>query len=335
MGIKKIFVDILYHSGIYKILDRAFDTNGIYIFCYHRLLDDNSEIIHHLGVTKSNFIRHIEYYKNEYEIITMDEVINLVNKGNIDKKYAVITFDDGYRDNYSTGYEIFKKYNIKPTIYLTASNIEYQKMLWTDEIDKLVLAIKGKRIRLKVHDRIFQHILNDNNDRLKLAEEIKEYLKNLELHKIREIISELSKILNLDLNHIYYTNMLRWKDIEKLKEAGVIFGGHTMNHCNLGVEPPERLEHEIIDSKRLIEEKTKVTMKHFAYPYGKECHSCKRAKEYLVNNYETAVSVIPGINIDNIDLYNLSRIVIDNVRVKTIKMRLLKEKILRLTKRKR
>jgi peptidoglycan/xylan/chitin deacetylase (PgdA/CDA1 family) len=326
MKVKKCFYNFMYYIGAYTILDKIFDIKGIYIFCYHRLCDEHNNI-HNLAVSKSNFIKHITYLKKKYELISMDDALNIISNKEIHKKYAVITFDDGYGDNYTIGYNIFKTFNVNPTIYLTGSNIDVTKMLWTEEIDNIVWSIKGLKTTLKIDDRIFQYSLTTNKERSKLAEDLKEHLKYMKMEEIKERILNLARILNVNLNHMYYNNMLHLEDIEKLKAIGAVFGCHTMNHCNLGVEPESNLDLEIIQSKKLIEDKISGDIIHFSYPYGYSWNYSEKAKEYVRNNYKTSVTVNAGINTDCSSTYLLKRIVVDNISVKYLKMRVLKNKI--------
>ena len=55
------------------------------------------------------------FYKNNWKSFTISELVKL---DKIPEKSFVITFDDGYEDNYLNAFPILKKYNLKATIYL-------------------------------------------------------------------------------------------------------------------------------------------------------------------------------------------------------------------------
>lgn len=55
------------------------------------------------------------FYKNNWKSFTISELSNL---DKIPEKSFVITFDDGFEDNFTNAFPILKKYNFKATIYL-------------------------------------------------------------------------------------------------------------------------------------------------------------------------------------------------------------------------
>ncbi len=50
--------------------------------------------------------------------------------------------------------------------------------------------------------------------------------------------------------------------------AGHEIGAHTLTHPALAELPPERARAEIFDSRKLLEDRFGVPVRHFCYPYG-------------------------------------------------------------------
>ena len=89
--------------------------NGIYCFNYHRIgNEENSQFDPNVfSCTAERFEQHIKFYHAEFTVISIENLIDLIeNNSPLDKKYALITFDDGYIDNYSVAFPILKKHNI-------------------------------------------------------------------------------------------------------------------------------------------------------------------------------------------------------------------------------
>lgn len=114
------------------VLKRKYD---IPVIMYHKVVNDESEGgVHGTYITAEKFDKHMKYLKeNNYEPITFKELLklNYRNRFNNGKKYIILTFDDGYEDNYKIAFPILKKYQFKCIIYLV-SHLNYNK--WDVEV---------------------------------------------------------------------------------------------------------------------------------------------------------------------------------------------------------
>ena len=90
---------------------------------YHRVIDDSKYAgVYDTYVNLENFEKQMKYIKdNGYEAITFEDIANGEYKNRFNKKYVIITFDDGYKDNLKNALPILKKYNLKAVLfYVTA-----------------------------------------------------------------------------------------------------------------------------------------------------------------------------------------------------------------------
>lgn len=301
--IREIISGLIYYSGLYSILSMIFRKKGVYIVFYH-----------HLSNRDEKFEKQIRYLRDRFEIISMKDARDILTgrngidkRGNgIDKKYLVITLDDGYRDNYTEGYEVFERYNIKPTIYLTANNIENQTYLWPDLIEKIVFSSRACDIELKLFNSRRRFKLTTTYQKSMLSRKLTEYLKKGDESFKRQFISYLSKALDVKVNKKYGL-MLSWSEVGKLADIGADIGAHTLNHAILAREKCESARNEIYGSKALIEERTGKSAAYFAYPNGKKSDFNGFVKGEVSKHFETAVTTIPGVNVQGGDLYELKR----------------------------
>lgn len=73
-----------------------------------------------------------------YNTITIDELNDyLTSNKNIPEKSIVISFDDGYMDNYTYAFPILKELNMKATIFLITSGIDDGYYLSSDQIKEM------------------------------------------------------------------------------------------------------------------------------------------------------------------------------------------------------
>lgn len=76
-------------------------------------------------VNPENFTKQMEYIKkNGYEVMTLDELVKAIrDKKPFKKNKVVITFDDGYRDNFQYAYPVLKRLGFSATIFLVTDFI--------------------------------------------------------------------------------------------------------------------------------------------------------------------------------------------------------------------
>jgi len=166
------------------------------ILCYHRINPwyENDA----LTVNPEEFKRQINYFiSKKFEFKNLEQYISFPKKN----KKIVITFDDGFADNFLFAYEILKNLNIPFIIFLTVKFIGTEKLF--------------PRYKDKEKDRF-----------------------------------------------------LNWNEVIEMFKNGVEFGSHSLTHPDLTKLEKEKIEKEIIDSKKIIEDKTGKEVKFFCYPYG-------------------------------------------------------------------
>lgn len=122
---------------------------------YH-CVDDNIFGWDELFVSPAEFEKQMSYLKNnDYTVITFNQLSNIKNI----KNPVIITFDDGYEDNYTNAYPILKKFNFSATIFLISGAVDSPHFLKRTEISEM----KGL-ISFESHTKSHPHLtkLKDN-----------------------------------------------------------------------------------------------------------------------------------------------------------------------------
>jgi peptidoglycan/xylan/chitin deacetylase (PgdA/CDA1 family) len=106
-------------------VDKNTPRDGIPILMYHKVNPHASSGGLGLRVNPSDFDWEMHYLKtNGYHTVDLGAVVDHFQKGKkLPAKPVVITFDDGYQDNYQYAYPILKKYHFTATIFLVANTI--------------------------------------------------------------------------------------------------------------------------------------------------------------------------------------------------------------------
>lgn len=96
------------------------------ILCYHRVVP--SPLVntrHGICVEAQDFKEQMKFLASKgYKTISLDILVdNLKGKTQLPQKPIIITFDDGYEDNYLYAFPILTEYNFTATIYLVSGHI--------------------------------------------------------------------------------------------------------------------------------------------------------------------------------------------------------------------
>ncbi|MGF9961213.1 polysaccharide deacetylase family protein [Bacillus safensis] len=105
------------------------------ILMYHSISSGNS-----LRVPKSEFASHMKWLKeNDYVTLSPEEVYRVFTTNSMpSKKSVLITFDDGYTDNYTKAFPILKQYGMKATIFMIEQSIGRPNHLTDEQMDEMM-----------------------------------------------------------------------------------------------------------------------------------------------------------------------------------------------------
>ena len=105
---------------IFSYFYYKYKRKSVACLMYHNVFPEKTEGI----ISEEEFEKHMEYIK-DMKTYKMEELekMNYI----LDEKSILVTFDDGYKNNYTKAFPILKKYNIKATIFLNTVYIENDK----------------------------------------------------------------------------------------------------------------------------------------------------------------------------------------------------------------
>jgi peptidoglycan/xylan/chitin deacetylase (PgdA/CDA1 family) len=263
----------LFYQGFYRW---KVSRLSLVVLTYHRISevpDPNDP----LKISASTFEKQIRFLKSNYSIASGEE-ISAAFRGlhQLPNNSCVITFDDGWQDNYSIGFPILKKYQAPALIFLSTDYIGTGKIFWHNKLRKILNEEDSGCSAVKIIDQYWPYELAKNikviyqlpiEQRGNSINELIERMKTLTLVQIESLISCLSSLLNIaSLND--ECSMLSWEQVAEMSKNGIIFGSHSKSHSILTKLDADSVRIEIEDSKKVLEKRLKQTITFIAYPNG-------------------------------------------------------------------
>ena len=306
--VKKCLYQTFFYSRIFDILlyalRRVFKDHPCIILLYHRIVDDHSEYLnkgpvmhHHI----KHFKREISYLKRNYQILSIDEVVDHLRSGKrFSKPSIAITFDDGYLDNYALAYPVLEKYRVPAMIYITTGVMGTSKGTWPDQIEYALLETNREEFNLHglFNDEIVK--IKTRNEKEQANIKITEALKLQPDFERKQLMEELFKNLRVDINDVNNKRarmMLNGDEIKEMARNGITIGSHSHTHPILSRMPLQKAKEDIFISKKIIEENLDIKVKHFAYPNGRAEDFSEELRNYCQEiGFESVAALIHGTN---------------------------------------
>ena len=281
--IKKLLRPILFYGGFPFVriaCRRISKIRRIFIIFYHKV-DNKASPFFGVAVRPEVFEKQICFLKKYYNIVDFSELDRFEeDNGACPRDLVVITFDDGYRNNYTRAFPILKKYNVPATIFLAAGYIGTCRLLWHDRLSWILYmaATVPDRKRLiryglppEIVDAVERFFISGFPNRINALRVLAAILKGVESEGRKDALDRLAKVCNVTTWPSEKSRpMLSWEEVRDMSMHGISFGSHTMSHPVLSAIPISEVRKEIAESKKTIEGMIQKPVTTFAYPYGQD-----------------------------------------------------------------
>lgn len=271
--------------------DLDISSNGACrVLLYHRVCNYETDP-QLLCVSPENFDAQIKYLVENFNVLTVEQFSRYYdNSEKIPINSILLTFDDGYADNFEVALPILEKYSVQALFYICTGNINSDREFWWDEIERHILLNDKfpKYFELKVNGKIFS-CSNDINERVNVYQLLLPELRSMNVDQRSKAILILANLTGNCLPRQTHRSM-NWQELKAMNKSGsAIIGAHTVHHPSLAELSIEEQESEILYSRQELREKLEVEIQYFSYPFGtKQDYSkstieiCKKAGFKLV-----------------------------------------------------
>ena len=266
-------------------------------------------------IDQESFYNQMTFLKKKCNVLSIEELLELIKLNDTPRKNSVlITFDDGYENNFSVAAPILDELNLPATFYISTGLIDSSMMFWTDILEDCFNRTTVTSFDLKLGKKIIKLRLNNFLEKIKSLQLVKKYCKSCSKNEKDEIVDSIilsTKIKPSEHSSLNYKK-LNWKQIKKMDSNHLFtIGGHSTYHDILSLQSIENAKKDINLSIDLLEYNLQRKVFDYSYPEGQRNHYNKKIKDFLKKKkIRFCPSAITGVNKFNDNLFDLKRIMV-------------------------
>lgn len=298
-------------------------NNKVSIVMYHYVRDlKNSRYPEIKGLDYDLFKEQISFFKNNFQIIKMEELIDAAKGGGyLPDKAMLLTFDDGYIDHYTNVFPILDKYGLQGSFFppckifegkvLDVNKIHF--ILASTDIDRIISGLFVEidkyrcagRIELSNDDLWKRYAVKNRFDNEKVVF-VKRILQTGLNEDIRNEISTklFEEFIRLPEEQFTKELYVTQEQLHCMKKAGMYIGLHGYDHYWLGDLTKEEAESDINKALSVMSGLIDQDDWVMNYPYG----SYNIAVENIIRNKGCSLALTTDVGVADITKNELLRL---------------------------
>jgi peptidoglycan/xylan/chitin deacetylase (PgdA/CDA1 family) len=261
---------VISRCGGLRALDAKWGTDRLTVLAYHRVAPRPTARFPYLpdvvSVSPAGFSRHVEWIRRNFTVIGLGDLLGLVREGlALPPRPLLLTFDDGYLDNYEHAYPVLRAHGLPAVIFVVTDAIGENRLMWWDELSSLVHRTPLRSAMLPLVGAVD---LSGRGRRAAVRGELLGRLKAVPHSARRDLLRELAAALRAEPLVPERSLFFSWENAREMAANGVAIQPHTRSHPILTRVDPEMLQEEVAGSARAVREKLGLPVAAFAYPNG-------------------------------------------------------------------
>lgn len=310
--LKNFLWGLLRYSGLCAVV-RFYNRHHLLVITYHGVLNQpQGSHLNRNCVSVAMLTRQIAFLRRHYRLLTLREAIDgLAGRTALPPYSCLITFDDGFRNNYELALPVLRAAGAPAVVFVTTGMLDEPGTLpWIEDVSLRIIRGHGTRLDLHSNGVYFHFELRSPSERLRACEQVRTYLKSATSAERARLVKEIKKQCPLPEHELQIERFgfLTWSEARALVADGVEIGSHTIRHHPLATLTDDELHAEIAISKQTIETQIGRPCIAMSYPDGtRESFGGREQRALRAVGYECAFSQIPGYNRQRNDLFSLHR----------------------------
>ncbi|MDR3633491.1 MAG: polysaccharide deacetylase family protein [Isosphaeraceae bacterium] len=293
---REFLANRLRDAGVLRLLERAARRPVLLVLTYHRIGEPATSPYYEpvYSATPEVLRAQLRHLRDRFHTPALEAIDP---EGNLREPTALVTFDDGYRDNVDAALPVLADVGVPATFFLPAALIDRPRLPWWDHASYVIKRTSQDRLVLDQPGPLTLDLARDGRAAA-LQQVIRLYLDGLVADEdaFRAHLQERADV-SVDEQALGRALFLDWDDARRLVSSGMSVGSHGHSHRRLSSLSEDEQGAELVESKRVLQEQTGRDVRALAYPFGWP-GTFNDATERLAREarYRLAFSAIEGVN---------------------------------------
>ena len=282
--LRQAVVHLLYYAGVLRLLQAIRLRRRAVVLMYHRVLtsDQQREVGSNPGIviSRETFARQMACLKQGFTVLSADDFARrLQERVPFDDSSCLITFDDGWRDNFENAWPVLRAESLPAVIFLPVNFIGTNRSFWRETLTRLLARLRDEvrqhPDRRAAYAPILEPLhldgvldLQDADPRAAINEAL-EPLKALPLERINAIVDAVATAAGVPTAELAGPDrFMDWSEVAAMAGDGIAFGAHGAEHRLLGQLPDAEVDAEIRVTNATLQQRLASHVPAFSYPSG-------------------------------------------------------------------
>jgi peptidoglycan/xylan/chitin deacetylase (PgdA/CDA1 family) len=281
---KRALTAALFYTGLLRLWMTIALRRKAVVLMYHRVLtsEERARSASHpaLIVDRETFARQMAALRRYLVVLSVTELAEHMARGApLPDGACVITFDDGWRDNFTNALPILRQHRLPALVFLPVNFIGGSRVFWQEALVHLLTravraartdqsAAAGLSARLEPFGLAFLLSGADEDPRNAIFRAV-DGLKRTDPARVSALVADLAGDLGVALEGLAATDgFMTWDQVREMAQHDVVFGGHGAEHRLLTYVSRDEVRAEIGASRAMMAARFADTVPTFSYPNG-------------------------------------------------------------------
>ncbi|QDU24180.1 polysaccharide deacetylase family protein [Urbifossiella limnaea] len=310
---KDRFAQVLTGLGLVEAASYLPRRPRLTVFNYHRI-GSTADNLYDDGVfsaTAAELQAQMRFLRRHFDLPPFDELVAALTDGfELKRPTALVTFDDGYRDNYELAFPVLREAGVPAVFFIPTEYVGCPRTPWWDRIAYVVKRATVEVLALDIPEptAFDLRVL----PRSRVIRQVLDLFKRDAGRHEGAFLSHLEERAGVSFpEHLAaHRWIVTWDEIREMVDGGMAVGSHSHTHRILaGLNEAEQLQ-ELTLSRKILERETGRAVTSLAYPVGLQSSFTPATKRVAREaGYKLAFSYYSGVNqADGFDVYDIRRI---------------------------